>query len=77
MTVRPELKDKIKILSECQHLGLPVYSHDELKALELIHTLATTNNLQYAGDGSERDKIIENIIDRIRRYVKKSAILTN
>lgn len=68
---------KEKILLECNSMGWPVNYYDEIKTLEIAHSLAITNNLKYSGDGSDSDRLIDNIIDRIRRYVKKNNNLLN
>lgn len=73
MRLNQETGYKEKILLECNNMGWPVNYYDEIKTLEIAHSLAITNNLKYSGDGSDGDRLIDNIIDRIRRYVKKNT----
>ena len=65
-----EYRGKAKLLNECKRIGLPVRDDDKMETLELIYSLAMTNQWNYGGGETERDKIIERTIRKIRNFIE-------
>ncbi len=65
-----EYRGKGKLLVECKRIGLPVNDDDKIETLELIFSIAKTNNWTYRGGDSERDKMIERTIKKIRNFIE-------
>lgn len=65
-----EYRGKGRLLMECKRIGLPINDDDKIETLELVFSLAKANNWNYRGSESERDKMIERTIKKIRNFIE-------
>ena len=62
------------LLSRCVDLGLPVNKDDKIETLDLIYTLAKADKWNYKNGVSEKDKIIDESIKKIRNFIECEAV---
>ena len=70
MNLYTKYKKKSVLFSKCTDLGLPVQKDDKMETLELIYSLAKADKWKYKNGKSEKDKIIEESIKKIRTFIE-------
>jgi hypothetical protein len=61
-------------LSKCLDLGLPVKKEDKVETLELIYSLAKADKWSYKNGVSEKEKLIEESIRKIRNFIECEVV---
>ena len=74
MKLNTKYKKKSILLSKCIELGLPVKKDDKLETLDLIYSLAKADKWNYRNSKSEKDKIIEESIKKIRNFIECEVV---
>jgi hypothetical protein len=74
MLSNAKFKKKRALLSKCLDLGLPVKKEDKIETLELIYSLAKADKWSYKNGVSEKEKIIEESIRKIRNFIECEVV---
>ena len=74
MKLNSKYRKRRTLLSKCTVLGLPVQKDDKLETLELIYSLAKADKWNYKNSESEKDKIIEESIKKIRNFIEEETV---
>ena len=74
MISNAKFKKKKALLSKCLDLGLPVTKDDKIETLELIYSLAKADKWSYKNGISEKEKIIEESIKKIRNFIECEVV---
>lgn len=73
MQIDIEYRGKAKLFIQCQELGLPVQNDDKMECLELVYSLAISNNWNYKNIGTPEDRKIERTIRKIRNFIENGV----
>jgi hypothetical protein len=74
MLSNAKFKKKRALLSKCLDLGLPVKKEDKVETLELIYSLAKADKWSYKNGVSEKEKLIEESIRKIRNFIECEVV---
>ncbi|MGA8264413.1 MAG: hypothetical protein WB779_08240 [Ignavibacteriaceae bacterium] len=74
MLSNAKFKKKKALLSKCLDLGLPVKKEDKVETLELIYSLAKADKWSYKNGVSEKEKLIEESIRKIRNFIECEVV---